>query len=480
MLVPVILSGGAGTRLWPVSRSAYPKPFMRMGDGESLLRKTLDRAVRVAGAGHVLTVTGRDYYFLTRDEYANHPAADLDKLPFLLEPAARNTAPAALLAALYARDRIDADATLLILPADHLIRDIDAFTADVARAGALARDGLLVTFGIRPTHPETGFGYIRMGEPIAGKDGRAVDAFVEKPSRETAESYVASGDYVWNSGMFCFRVDALLEIAAEVCPDVLAAAQACFAGAISHESPIEFAREAFLLQPEISIDYAIMERAPRVAVVPATFDWSDIGSWKAVSDLEAEADAAGNRVRGQAIIVESENCYIQSDTRMVAAVGVSNLVIVDTGDAVLVADRERAQQVKLVVERLRASNHDSAAFHKTVHRPWGSFTVLEDAADCKVKRLVVKPGHVLSLQLHHRRSEHWTVVDGIAKVRIGERELLLNRNESAYIPMNTVHRLENPTDRDVHLIEVQCGDYFGEDDIVRLEDRYGRAPAKTS
>ena len=326
---------------------------------------------------------------------------------------------------------------------------------------------------------ETGFGYIRMGEAIAHREGRQVGAFVEKPNRETAESYVASGDYVWNSGMFCFRADALLEVAAKACPDVLAAARACYASALNHESPIEFAREAFLAQPDISIDYAIMERAPRVAVVPASFDWSDIGSWKAMSDLEAEADGNGNRVRGQAIVVESENCYIQSDTRMVAAVGVKDLVIVDTGDAVLVADRDRAQQVKLVVERLRAENHDAASFHKTVHRPWGSFTVLEDASDCKVKRLVVKPGHVLSLQLHHRRSEHWTVVDGTAKVRIGEKEMLLGRNESAYIPMNTVHRLENPTDRDVHLIEVQCGDYFGEDDIVRLEDRYGRVPAKS-
>jgi len=485
MLVPVILSGGTGTRLWPVSRSAYPKPFMRMGDGESLLHKTLERALRVAYDGHVLTVTGRDYYFLTRDEYAHHSTADLDKLPFLLEPAGRNTAPAALLAALHARERYGADAILMILPADHLIRDTDAFVADVARAAALAEDGWLVTFGIRPTHPETGFGYIRMGDAIAstsgGKSaGNTVSAFVEKPSRETAESYVASGNYVWNSGMFCFRADTLLDVAANVCPDVLEAARACHAGAVSHESPIEFARAAFLAQPDISIDYAIMERAPRVAVVPATFDWSDIGSWKAMSDLEAEADAAGNRVRGQAIIVESENCYIQSDARMVAVVGVKDLVIVDTGDAVLVADRDRAQQVKLVVERLRAENHDAAAFHKTVHRPWGSFTVLEDAADCKVKRLVVKPGQVLSLQLHHRRSEHWTVVEGTAKVRIGERELTLARNESAYIPMNTVHRLENTTSTDVHLIEVQVGDYFGEDDIVRLEDRYGRATIKTS
>jgi mannose-1-phosphate guanylyltransferase/mannose-6-phosphate isomerase len=479
MLVPVILSGGAGTRLWPVSRSAYPKPFMRMGDGESLLKKTLDRALRIADGGQVLTVTARDYYFLTRDEYAQHPGADLDKLPFLLEPVARNTAPAVVLAALYAREHVGADAVLLVLAADHLIRDIDAFVADAKRAAALANDGWLVTFGIRPTHPETGFGYIRMGAAIAGHEGRAVGAFVEKPSRETAESYVACGDYVWNSGMFCFRVDALLEVAAKVCPDVLAAAEACHANATNQESPVEFAREMFLAQPDISIDYAIMERAPKVAVVPATFDWSDIGSWKAMSDLEADADASGNRVRGQAILVESENCYIQSDTRMVAVIGVKDLVIVDTGDAVLVSHRESAQQVKLVVERLRATNHDSAAFHKTVHRPWGSYTVLEDAADCKVKRLTVKPGHVLSLQRHHRRSEHWTVVEGTAKVRIGEEEFLLKRNESAYIPMDTVHRLENPTTTDIHLIEVQCGDYFGEDDIVRLEDRYGRVAVKS-
>jgi mannose-1-phosphate guanylyltransferase/mannose-6-phosphate isomerase len=502
MLVPVILSGGAGTRLWPVSRSAYPKPFMRMGDGESLLKKTLDRALRCADGGQVLTVTGRDYYFLTRDEYAQHDGADLDKLPFLLEPAGRNTAPAVVLAALHARDRVGADATLLILPADHLIRDLDAFIADARRAEALAQEGWLVTFGIRPTHPETGFGYIRMGQaivpsesspspgaarhPLPGGEGNLrppaaagfqVAAFVEKPNLQTAESYVASGDYVWNSGMFCFRADALLAVAASVCPDVLKAAEACHAHAMNHDSPIEFHREAFLAQPDISIDYAIMERAPKVAVVPATFDWSDIGSWKAMSDLEAEADDDGNRVRGQAIVVESANCYIQSDARIVAAVGVSDLVIVDTGDAVLVSHRERAQQVKLVVERLRATNHAAASVHQTVHRPWGSYTVLEDADDCKVKRLTVKPGHVLSLQLHHRRSEHWTVVEGTAKVRVGEREFLLERNQSTYIPMDTVHRLENPTDRDIHLIEVQCGDYFGEDDIVRLEDRYGRVPA---
>jgi mannose-1-phosphate guanylyltransferase/mannose-6-phosphate isomerase len=382
-----------------------------------------------------------------------------------------------VLAALFAQAQLSPQAILLVLPADHLIRDLDAFAADVQRAERLARDGFLVTFGIPPAAPETGFGYIRMGEAIAGSGGRNISAFVEKPDRETAEQYLASGQYVWNSGMFCFRADALLDAAKAACPDVYDAALKCYAGAVSHDSPVEFAREAFLAQPDISIDYAVMERASRRAVVPAGFDWSDIGSWKAVSELEAESDAQGNRVRGQAVLIETRNCYIQADKRLVAAVGVEDLVVVDTGDAVLVADRERAQEVKQVVERLRAERHDSATHHQTVHRPWGSFTVLEDAADAKVKRLVVKPGHVLSLQYHHRRSEHWTVVRGTARVRIGEREFDLHANESAYIPMNTVHRLENPTAEDIHLIEVQCGDYFGEDDIVRLEDRYGRAPA---
>jgi len=477
MLIPVILSGGAGTRLWPVSRSAYPKPFLRLADGESLLYKTLDRALRVGEDGRALTVTGRDYYFLSRDEYARHPRAELDRLPFLLEPAGRNTAPAIGLAALYTMEHIGLDATLLVLPADHRIGDRDAFAADVRRAQALAAHGWLVTFGIRPAQPETGFGYIRSGAPIAGGDGREVVAFVEKPDRARAEQYLASGEYLWNSGLFCFRADALIGAMQEHCPDVLAAVRACYAQATSHESPVEFAREAFLAMPDISIDYAVMERARRCAVVSATFDWSDIGSWKALSELDdaGVTDAAGNRVRGAAVLIESANCYVQGDKRLVAAVGVRDLVIVDTGDAVLVADRERAQQVREVVEQLRASGHEAARFHQTVHRPWGSFTVLEDGADCKVKRLTVKPGQVLSLQLHHRRSEHWTVVQGTARVRVGDREFLLQRNESTFIPMGTLHRLENPTDADLHLIEVQCGDYFGEDDIVRFEDRYGRS-----
>lgn len=473
MLIPIILSGGAGTRLWPASRQAYPKPFMRLGDGQTLLFKTLDRALAVAEGGRVLTVTSQDHYFLTRDEYARHPAAAATQHRFLLEPAGRNTAPAIVLAALDARARHGDDAILLVLPADHLIRELDAFARAVRDAVQLARDGYLVTFGIRPTNPETGFGYIHAGAAIEQRGGREIAAFVEKPDRATAEGYLAAGDYYWNSGMFCFSVQALLDAAAGSCPEVLAAAEACFAASQYSEEPLRFERETFLAQPDISIDYAVMEHAARRAVVPADFDWSDIGSWKSISELD-EPDARGNRVRGAAILIDSDNCYVQGEQRVVAAVGVRDLVIVDTGDAVLVADRERAQSVRAVVEQLREQHHSAATHHRTVHRPWGSYTVLEDATDCKVKRLTVKPGGILSLQRHQRRSEHWTVVDGTAKVRVGDSEVLLERNQSTYIPMNTLHRLENPGQRDLHLIETQCGDYFGEDDIERLEDVYGR------
>ncbi len=472
MLIPVILSGGAGTRLWPASRRGYPKPFMRLGGQDSLLAQTFRRAAAVADGGEVLTVTGRDYHGLTREAYA--PLAGGLVTRFLLEPAGRNTAPAILLAALDVQARHGDAAQLLVLPADHLIADIDSFSRDVQAASALASDGYLTTFGIRPTHPETGFGYIDAGEPITGRSGRALSAFVEKPDRARAETFVASGHHFWNAGMFCFSVGAVLQQAAGSCPDVLAAARACFAAGDTGAEPRNFDAALFAAQPDISIDYALMEPAQRRAVVPASFDWSDIGSWQAVGDL-GEADADGNRLHGDVVCVDSRGCYVQADQRLVAAVGVSNLVIVDAGDAVLVADRGRSQSVKQVVEQLRAAGHPAAQHGATVHRPWGSYTVLEDADDCKVKRLTVNPGGILSLQKHHRRSEHWTVVHGTAKVRVGDREILLERNQSTYIPVDTLHRLENPTSAPIHLIEVQCGDYFGEDDIVRLEDVYGRA-----
>ena len=472
ILVPVILSGGAGTRLWPVSRRFHPKPFMQLLDGKSLAEKTFGRALAVAGEAPVLTVTSRDYYFYTRDLY-NEMVGEEHQHPFLLEPTGRNTAPAIALAALYLERKFEAQATMLVLPADHLITDEAQFQSAVDEARSLASRGYLVTFGVHPTHAETGYGYIRKATRIPNSGGHDVAAFVEKPDENTAKKYLESGDYDWNSGMFCFTAGDYLAALLQHAPEIHSCAVACWEGMDAFRHPLEIPTELFAKCPAVSVDYAVMEKAGNCAVVGGDFGWSDIGSWKAISDLY-ESDESGNRIHGKAVLVESRDCFIQSGDRLVAAVGVSDLMIVDTGDAVLVADREHAQDVKQVVDHLNSLKHEAADYHKTVHRPWGSYSVLEDAEDCKVKRLVVKPGQVLSLQKHFRRSEHWTVIRGTAKVRLGEREFLLKANESTYIPVETRHRLENPGTEDVHLIEVQTGDYFGEDDIVRYEDIYGR------
>ena len=472
VLIPVILSGGAGTRLWPVSRRAHPKPFMELVDGETLAEKTLLRAKAVAGNAPVITVTSRDYYFYTRDLYAgikNHTANER----FLLEPMGRNTAPAIALAAMCVRDNVDENASLLVMPADHLIADLRNFEASVREAAQLSNQGFLVTFGIHPTHAETGYGYIRQGVALTMSGGYRVAEFVEKPDEATAIKYLESGEYHWNSGMFCFQAGTFLESLRRYAPDVYTAATRVWEATDKSQAPIEFPAELFSQCPSISVDYAVMERAENTAVVASDFGWSDIGSWKAISELYA-SDESGNRIKGKAVMVGSTNCFVQSGERVVAAVGVKDLVIVDTGDAVLVADRDHVQDVKEVVTQLSKLKHEAVNFHKTVHRPWGSYTILEDAADCKVKRLVVKPGQVLSLQLHHRRAEHWTVVQGTAKVRLGDEEFLLEANQSMFIPIETLHRLENPGESDIHLVEVQTGDYFGEDDIERLEDIYGR------
>lgn len=471
-LIPVILSGGAGTRLWPVSRRAHPKPFMELVDGETLAEKTLLRARTVAGDSPVITVTSRDYYFYTRDLYAA-----LDKTvggeQFLLEPMGRNTAPAIALAAMHVRDSAGEDASLLVMPADHLIADLASFEASVREAEQLSNEGYLVTFGIYPTHAETGYGYIRQGESLTENGGFKVAEFVEKPDEATAIKYLESGEYHWNSGMFCFQAKTFLKSLERHAPDVYAAARLVWETTDKSHDPIEFPAELFSRCPSISVDYAVMERADNTAVVASDFGWSDIGSWKAISELY-ESDEAGNRIQGKAVLVGSTDCFVQSSEKIVAAVGVKDLVIVETGDAVLVADRHQAQDVKEVVTQLADLKHEAVEFHKTVHRPWGSFTILEDAPDCKVKRLVVKPGQVLSLQKHHRRAEHWTVIRGTAKIRLGDEEFMLEANQSTYVPVETLHRLENPGDEDIHLIEVQTGDYFGEDDIERFEDVYGR------
>jgi len=472
MLIPIILSGGAGTRLWPVSRRAHPKPFMELVDGETLAEKTLLRAKAVAGNAPVITVTSRDYYFYTRDLYAGIKNKTGEE-QFLLEPMGRNTAPAIALAAMRVRDSVHENASLLVLPADHLIANLHNFEASVKEAHRLSNAGFLVTFGVYPTHAETGYGYIRQGEALTENGGYRVAEFVEKPNEATAIKYLESGEYHWNSGMFCFQAGTFLESLKRYAPDVYEAACRVWEATDKSRSPIEFPAELFNACPSISVDYAVMERAENTAVVASDFGWSDIGSWKAISELY-ESDAAGNRIKGKAILVGSTDCFVQGGDRVIAAVGVKDLIIVDTGDAVLVADRHQAQDVKEVVAQLSALKHEAVNFHKTVHRPWGSYTILEDAADCKVKRLVIKPGQVLSLQRHHRRAEHWTVVKGTAKVRLGDQEFMLEANQSTYVPIETLHRLENPGDEDIHLIEVQTGGYFGEDDIQRLEDIYGR------
>lgn len=471
MLIPVILSGGAGTRLWPVSRKAHPKPFMRLADGKTLAGTTLERALGVIDHANVLTITARDYYFFTRDIYrevapgANHA--------FVLEPEGRNTAAAIAAAALWVRDRFGTEARMLVLPADHLVRDLDTFGKAVRRADALAAKGWLVCLGVKPTHAETGYGYIRAGEAL-DDDGARIEAFVEKPDTETARRYFESRQYLWNAGMFCFTAQAILEALDEQAPDILAGVEATWCETAQDGDPIELDPSRFATVRSESIDFAVMERAPRRAVVPVACGWSDIGSWQAISELY-ETDGAGNQVQGHTILVDSRNTFVQGDKRLVAAVGVDDLVIVDTGDAVLVARRGRAQEVKAVVEELTRREHASAVFHQTVHRPWGSYTVLEDAEDCKVKRLVVRPGGVLSLQRHQHRSEHWTVVSGTARVRVGDDRFDLGAGQTVEIPAGALHRLENPAELDVHIIEVQTGTYFGEDDIERLEDVYGRA-----
>jgi mannose-1-phosphate guanylyltransferase/mannose-6-phosphate isomerase len=458
-LVPVVLCGGAGARLWPVSREALPKPFIKLADGDSLLAKALRRAAGAARGAGLLAVTHRDYFFLVKEEYeALGLAAPLD---FVLEPVARNTGPAIAAAALDIARRHGEGALMLVLPADQVIGPLEedeaAFAAAVDEAARLAAQGWLVTFGIAPSRPETGFGYMEMGDALSASACR-VKRFVEKPDAATAQAYLAAGAYRWNAGIFCFSAGAALAALREHAPDVLRA--------------VEAGRHA--QAPEISFDYAVMEKAQRVAMVRAAFAWSDVGSWAALAEL-ARPDALGNRVQGKAVLVDSARLFVQSGERVVAAIGLEDLLIVDTPDALLVSRWDRAQDVKKVVESLKRESHDSVRHHRTVHRPWGTYTVLEEGPRFKIKRIVVKPGASLSLQRHRRRSEHWVVLSGKASVVHEDRETLIGPDESAFIRAGEKHRLSNPGSVDCVIIEVQTGDYVGEDDIERLDDRYGRS-----
>jgi len=477
LLVPVILSGGAGSRLWPVSREGHPKPFMKLADGQSLLEKTYRRAAELPGVlseggkAKMLTVTNRDYYFMSRDELAKANAEGA----FLLEPFGRNTAPAIALAAHRLLKKRGDDVIMLVLPSDHLIADESAFSACVLKACQLAQENYLVTFGITPTSPETGFGYIEQGQQLA--EGFLVKRFVEKPDAQTAEQYLKTGRYLWNSGMFCFKAKVFLEELGQHAPKIAEHAKKCWDAVPDNDNDstyLEIPEALFGDAPNDSIDYALLEKSQRVTVVPGSFGWNDIGSWNAVRDL-APVDAENNRAVGEAIFVKSSNVFIQSEDRLVAAVGLDNLMIIDTPDALLVANPDYAQDVKTVVAHLKALGHDSAKLHKTVTRPWGTYTVLEEGAGFKLKRIEVRPGARLSLQMHHHRSEHWIVVSGEATVVNGDQTLTILANQSTYIPAGHQHRLENKTNDELILIEVQCGPYLGEDDIVRFEDQYGRA-----
>ncbi|WP_336368402.1 mannose-1-phosphate guanylyltransferase/mannose-6-phosphate isomerase [Marinobacter sp. C2H3] len=473
MIHPVILAGGTGTRLWPLSRELNPKQFLRLTDDhQSMLQLTVDRLSGLETEAPLI-VCQDEHRFLAA-EHLRQKGYDHPRI--LLEPCGRNTAPALALAALECLESLpdgDADPLLLVLAADHDIADIEAFQDSVRQAERLARAGRLVTFGITPTHPETGYGYIQRGKPFP-EGGFELARFVEKPDAETAGAYLASGEYLWNSGMFLFPARQLLSELAAHAPQILEACTAAMAHRTTDMDFIRVAPDAFEASPSLSIDYAVMERTNAGAVVPMTAGWSDVGSWSALWQI-AKRDDQGNSLRGDALAEDTKNTLIHADSRLVATLGVSDLVVVETPDAVLIAHRERAQDIGKLAKRLSASQRNEARNHREVCRPWGFYDAIDQGHRYQVKRITVKPGAKLSLQMHHHRAEHWVVVSGTAKVTNGDRTYLVTENQSTFIPVGQTHCLENPGVIDLELIEVQSGPYLGEDDIVRFEDSYGRS-----
>ena len=468
MLIPVLLSGGVGSRLWPVSRELYPKQFLPLTGSSSLLTQTLQRAAAIDTVSAPIVVCNDEHRFLVAEQLRQ---SGVKAAAILLEPEGRNTAPAVAVAALRAL-KINADATLLVLPADHVIQQPEVFAAAVARGLEAASAGFLVTFGIVPTAPETGYGYIQSGS--SWRDGiHHLKQFVEKPDLDTAKQYLASGEYVWNSGMFLLRADVYLAELEAFAPAILAFARKAFEGA---QTDLDFARldkAAFAACPSDSIDYAVMERTQKGMVIPLACGWSDVGSWSSLWEVETKNEA-GNVLSGDVLVHEVSGSYIRSESRLVAAIGIDDIVVVETSDAVLIADKNRVQDVKHIVSALKKNQRNEATLHKRVYRPWGSYESLVNAHRFQVKRIVVNPGQQLSLQMHHHRAEHWIVVSGTAKVTCGDKEYLLSEDESTYIPLGNRHRLTNPGVIPLEIIEVQTGSYLGEDDIVRFQDVYGR------
>ncbi|WP_237060470.1 mannose-1-phosphate guanylyltransferase/mannose-6-phosphate isomerase [Microbulbifer sediminum] len=471
-MIPVILCGGTGSRLWPLSREAYPKQFLPLAGSETMLQATAMRLDGIANVAAPILVCNEEHRFAAAEQLQE---IGRSAQSILLEPCARNTAPAIALAALAAlEDAGEGDEPmLLVLPADHAVTDVPAFERAVDSARELAKRGHLVTFGIVPTCAETGYGYIRRGEDL-GEGAWKVADFVEKPDAATAERYLDSGDYSWNSGMFLFRASRYLEELREYRPDILEACRAAFAGAARDLDFTRVDAAAFAACDSESVDYAVMERTESAAVVPMAAGWSDVGSWSALWEL-AEKDSDGNRLHGDVLAEDASGCLVHGDNRLVSLLGVRDLVVVDTDDAILIADKGRVQEVKKLVQRLDQSGRGEARAHRKVYRPWGYYDSIDAGPRFQVKRIVVKPGRQLSLQMHHHRAEHWIVVRGTARVTRGEEELLVTENESTYIPLGVTHRLENPGSIPLELIEVQSGSYLGEDDIVRLEDKYGRS-----
>ena len=471
-VIPVILSGGAGTRLWPLSREMYPKQLLSLTSKQTMLQDTAMRLAAIAGALPPIVVCNEAHRFTVAEQIR---ALDIQASAILLEPLGRNTAPAVALAALQASS-IDPDATLVVAPADHVIRDARKFQQAAEIAVTLAQHDKLVTFGIVAHAPETGYGYIRRG--AGAGPAYPVAQFVEKPPLDLAQQYVASGDYYWNSGMFVFKASRYLAELSSLAPDILSACTAAFEAAKADLDFVRIDKAEFIKCRSESIDYAVMEKTKDALVLPLDVGWSDVGSWSSLFDV-LPADEEGNVLQGDVMVHDTHDCYVHSTSRLVAAVGMEDHIIVETKDAILVAPKDRVQDVKDLVAKIKKSGRTESALHREVFRPWGSYDSVDSGERFQVKRLSVKPGGVLSLQMHHHRAEHWIVVQGAARITRNDETFLLAENESTFIPVGATHRIENPGKVPLHIIEVQSGSYLGEDDIVRFEDNYGRKGTNT-